>query len=97
MQLVETRHFQIEMPLGKFLTALEKQLPKEKTLSLRIDGEAFGNKLEEVAATPMALPAFPKRTSLRRVQEVAIAKSKTKIDYRLDARAGPTHNELNGK
>src|SRR5437867_2866661 len=52
-ELVEVKHFQKELPLAQFLTALEKHLPKEKKLSLRIDKDAFGSKSAEVAATPM--------------------------------------------
>jgi len=81
-QLVDTSSFKEEMPLGKFLAALEKQLPRAKTLALRIDEDAFGKKLDEVAATPMTLRAFPPKISLRRVLELAIATSKTPIDYR---------------
>jgi hypothetical protein len=85
-QLVETKAFQVERPLSEFLTALEKQLPKEKKVSLRIDGEAFGDKLAEIAATPIVLPAQRKTISLRRVLEVVVAKSKIKLDYRLDGK-----------
>jgi hypothetical protein len=84
-RLVETKQFQKEMPLAKFLEAVEKQLPKGKKMALRIDKEAFGDKLAEVAATPMKLPANPKKTSLRRVLELAIAAIKTKTDYRIAA------------
>jgi len=83
--VIETSHFQMAMPLATFLTAVEKQLPKEKKLSLRIDGNAFGDKRTDVAATPMALPPQPKKIPLRRALEVAIARSRTKIDYALDA------------
>ncbi|MBI1914254.1 MAG: hypothetical protein HYS12_05890 [Planctomycetes bacterium] len=82
-QLVETKHFQKELPLAQFLAALEKHLPKEKKLSLRIDKDAFGNKAAEVAATPMRLPASPAKTSLRTVLGLAVKKIKTRADYRL--------------
>ncbi len=85
-QLVETKHFQKELPLGQFLAALEKQLPKEKKLSLRIDKDAFGKQSAEVAATPMRLPASPAKTSLRTVLGLAVAKIKTKADYRIGPR-----------
>ncbi len=85
-QLVETRHFQKELPLGQFLAALEKHLPKEKKVALRIDEEAFGRKSAEVAATPMLLPASPAKTSLRTILGLALAKIKTRADYRIGLR-----------
>ncbi len=84
-ELIESRHFQEEMPLSRFLTALEKQLPKERKLSLRIDETAFGNKAAEVAATPVRLPRSPAKRSLRSALEAAIAKVKVRADYRITA------------
>jgi hypothetical protein len=83
--LVETAPFQTEMPLEQFLAALEKKLPRGKKVTLRIDREAFGTRLADVAAMPMVLPPAPPRTSLRRALEAVLAKSKTPLDYRLDA------------
>src|SRR5262245_21206263 len=82
-QLVETKDFRKELPLAQFLAALEQHLPNEKKLSLRIDKDAFGKKAAEVAATPMRLPASPARTSLRTVLGLALAKIKTRADYRI--------------
>ncbi len=82
--LVDTRNLQIARPLTVVLKALEKQLPPDRKLALRIDGDAFGDKGTDVAATPLALPLSSGKISVRRVLEAAIKKSKTKIDYRLD-------------
>ena len=84
-EIVEANHFQTEMPLVKFLEALQQQFPKEMKLALRIDKDAFGAKFAEVAATPMMLPEKPQSLTLRKVLEIALAKIKTKADYRLDA------------
>jgi hypothetical protein len=73
--LIDAGRFQKEMPLAKFLAALEAQLPKEKRISLRIDPEAFGNKLAEVAATPIRLPPMP----LRQALGAAIGRMKIKL------------------
>lgn len=81
--VIETEPFQEEMPLGRFLKALEKQLPKEEKISLRIDVEAFGDKAAAVAGTPVKLPAHPKRMQLGVALRLALAKVKTKTDVRL--------------
>src|SRR5262245_5422332 len=60
-QRIDPKPFKEPMPLAKFLDAVEKQLPKDKRITLRIDGAAFGDKAKEVAATPIALPAWPAR------------------------------------
>ena len=83
--LVEGRLFQKELPLAEFLAALEKHLPKDKKLSLRIDEDAFGKQSAEVAATPIRLPPSTKM-SLRRVLGLTLAKIKTKADYRIGPR-----------
>src|SRR5262245_53739491 len=84
--LVEGRLFQKELPLAEFLAALEKHLPKDKKLSLRIDEDAFGKKAAAVAATPLRLPASPAKTSLRTVLGLVVKKIKTRADYRIGAR-----------
>src|SRR5262249_50891741 len=80
---IETKDFQGEMPLAKFLRALEKQLPKEEKISLRIDDEAFGDDFCEIAATPVRLPVHPEGMNLGTALRLAIAKIKKKTDYRL--------------
>ncbi len=82
--LVDTKTFQKETPLDKFLEVVTKRLPPGKQVTLGIDAGAFGDKLAQVAATPVLLPARPDKMSLRRALETAMAKSKIKIDYRLD-------------
>src|SRR5262249_10623213 len=43
--MIETAPFQEAMPLGRLLQSLQKYLPKEEKLSLRIDTAAFGERL----------------------------------------------------
>jgi hypothetical protein len=81
--IVETKPFQEAMPLSQFLTQLEKQLPADRQVKLRIDREPLGDKFKEIAATPIELPSSPKRMSLRRALELALTKIKTKTDYRI--------------
>jgi hypothetical protein len=81
--VIETKDFQDEMPLAKFLQALEKRLPKKEKISLRIDAEAFGDKFAEVAATPVRLPAHPRKMNLGIALRLARAKIVTDSDYRL--------------
>jgi hypothetical protein len=81
-RLIDGKSLQTEIPLAKFLQAVEKQLPKDKRIALRIDGDALGDKRAEVAAMPMAMPKVSPKVSLRTVLEAVIAKSKIKLDYR---------------
>jgi hypothetical protein len=81
--LIESKHFPKDAPLADVLAALEKQLPEGKRIALRIDRDAFGDKAAVVAATPLHLPGRPAKTSLRRVLELAVAKIKSKADYRI--------------
>ena len=80
---VETKDLQTEMPLAKFLQALEKLLPRKEKTKLRIDAEAFGDKAGEVAATPIRLPPFPKRMQLGTALRLAMSKIMINSDYRL--------------
>src|SRR5262249_20293781 len=82
--LVETKHFQKEMPLGELLRAVEKQLPKDKKMALRIDAEAFGDKRADLTATTVKVTSPGGKTSLRRVLDRVVARSKTPANYRLD-------------
>jgi hypothetical protein len=83
-ELVDPKQFQTDRPLAQFLEAVEKQLPKDKRITLRIDKEAFGAKAAEVAATPMRLPPLKGALSLRRVLEMALARIKVKADYGIE-------------
>jgi len=79
--LIETKDLPKEMPLAKLLDLLAKKLPKEKKIALRIDKDAFGDRAAEVSATTVALAPLPKKTRLRRILELALAKTKVKSDY----------------
>jgi hypothetical protein len=70
-----------DMPLGKLLAALEKQLPEGKKLSLRIDTQAFGKESAKVAEAPIRLPKMQK-VSLGTVVRLAVAQVKIPTDYR---------------
>lgn len=85
--LIEVALFRQAMPLARFLDALERHLPEGKKLSLRIDVEAFGDRAAEVAAVPVLLPGAPKKTTLRRALEVALAKLPVAADYGIAAGA----------
>jgi hypothetical protein len=80
---IETKDLPKEMPLAKLLDAVAKKLPKEMRVTLCIDKAAFGNKAAEVAATPVVLGSLPKKVRLRKILELAIAKTKVKTDYRI--------------
>jgi hypothetical protein len=80
---VETGGLRDEMPLAKFLAALEQRLPKDKRVALRIDREAFGKKADDVAASPVALPPVPTRMSVLTALRLALSQVKTPVDYRL--------------
>lgn len=83
--LVETRHLPKALPLADVLTALTKHLPQENRIALRLDRKALGATLDVVAATPLTLPPVPGKISLRRVLDLAVAKSPIPIAYRLGA------------
>ncbi|MBI1831383.1 MAG: hypothetical protein HYR84_08035 [Planctomycetes bacterium] len=81
---IDAKPFKEPMPLAKFLDAVEKQLPKDKRIALRIDNAAYGDKVKEVAATPVSLFPGQTRVSVQTALERAIAKIKTKSDFRID-------------
>ena len=80
---VETKAFQEEMPLAKFLQVLEKQLPREAKIKLRIDAGAFGDNFCDVANTKVRFPEHPKRMQLGTALRVAKSKILPETDYRL--------------
>ena len=80
---IDRKHFPKAMPLAKFLDAVQKQLPKDKKISLRIDKDAFGAKYDAVAATPIMLPPNVSRLSLGWLLDVVA--TKIKADYRIGA------------
>ncbi|MCI0684084.1 MAG: hypothetical protein L0Y71_18400 [Gemmataceae bacterium] len=80
-QVIENKHFDETMPLSKFLAALESQIGKTK-IALRIDKEAFGERYEEVAATPVSLPPYPKQMHFSMALRIAQSKLKFKHDVR---------------
>ncbi|GEM_PF-6409739 len=84
-QQIETNHFAEPMPLAKFLDALERQLPGDKKILVRIDQEAFGDNYAELAATPIVLPQNTKQMNLAWVLNSARTRIKIKHDYRIDA------------
>ena len=63
----------------------KSSFPRRRRSWLRIDREAFGDKLADVLVLPIVLPARPEKTTLRRVLEIATVKSNFSLDYRLDA------------
>jgi hypothetical protein len=82
---IESKQLPNQLPLLKFLEAVQKQLPKEKKLSLQIDKDAFGAGYDAIAATPITLPAGVNQPSVRFLLDIAAAK--IKADYRIDGGA----------
>ena len=70
---IDTKDFQSELPLAKFLTTLEGKLPEGKRISLRLDEEAFGKDLATVAAYPVQLRGHPKTLSLEEMLSQAMS------------------------
>jgi hypothetical protein len=71
--MIETKHFHDEMPLAKFLSALEGALPPKDRITLRVDEKAFGKELPNVLAASVRLPAVPKRMTLHTALRLAIS------------------------
>jgi hypothetical protein len=70
--IVDLKEFPREMPLAKYLSAVEGLLPKDKKLTLHLDEVAFGNDLPRLAAATLKSPAMKNvtlHTVLRRVLE----------------------------
>lgn len=82
-QVVETAGFQKEQPLQAFLESVEKSLPKDARLALRIDRDAFGKQTADVEATPVSLPTVPRKMNLGTVLRLAMAQCKVPVDYRI--------------
>jgi hypothetical protein len=80
---IEAAALSQEMPLEKFLAALEKQVPPGMKLKFRLDREAFGKETAGVAGSMVSLPAERKRLSMRAALHAALAKVKPPVDYGL--------------
>src|SRR5262245_47462453 len=96
--MIDTRAFQTEMPLSRFLQSLhvaqvvqmvQGRLAPGKGVAVRIDEEAFGKRAADVSQTPVKLPPFPKRMTLGTALRIALSKvgDRTEVDYRI----WPTH------
>jgi len=64
--LVEGRLFQKELPLAEFLAALEKHLPREMKLSLRIDKTPSAKRPTRSPQHRCAYPHLPQRRACAR-------------------------------
>jgi hypothetical protein len=82
-RVVETAGLQNEQPLRAFLEAVEKSLPKDSHIALRIDRDAFGKQAADVEATPVSLPPVPRKMNLGTVLRLAMAQCKDHVDYRI--------------
>src|SRR5262249_718201 len=80
---IDAAPFQQEMPLAKFLAELEKRLPKEMGLTIRLDRKAFGDGADAIAETNVDVPKRPSRLSVRAALHAALSKVKPRVDYRL--------------
>jgi hypothetical protein len=83
-QRIDTAPFQQGMSVAKFLALVEKQLPADKKVAIRLDRDAFGDKFAEVAATKITMPKSSRKITLRSVLDRARSQVKAKTDYRLD-------------
>lgn len=83
---IDTKGFEKDLPLSKFLAALQKDVPKGQAISFSIDKDAFGSKFAEIAAMPMVSPTASPRTSLASIFSASFARSKIKLDYRVEPR-----------
>jgi hypothetical protein len=89
-QRIETNHFPEDIPFAKLLAKLEELMPKDQHVALRIDEQAFGKNLAEIAATPIRIPQFPRKMSLALLLRIAQSKL-TLDDVEVDYRIFPTH------
>lgn len=81
--ILDAKLCRAQMPLLKFIEAVQMQLPKDTKISLRIDKDAFGDRYAEVTAQPMYAPVASPKGSLQIVLDSSFARSKTRIDCRL--------------
>jgi hypothetical protein len=82
---IETKHFQDEMPLPKFLVGLQARLPKDKKVAIRIDEKSFGKDLPEVLRSEVRLPAVPKTMNLGTALRVVLSQVRTnEADYDIE-------------
>src|SRR6266542_4120212 len=84
----DRKAFQKRLPVAHFLHLLEKQLPKDKRISLRLDAEAFGKDFNRVAALPIQLQPAPRRLSAILHQVCSYIRS---YGIPADYRIWPTH------
>jgi hypothetical protein len=75
-----------ETTFGKLLESLEKQLPEDKKIALRIDKEAFGKDAAKIAEAPVRLQKLTD-VSLITIVRLALAQVSTRTDYRIEAGA----------
>jgi hypothetical protein len=79
--LADTKGLQEELPLAKFLAAVEARLPPGRKVSLRIDQEVFGKQLPQVADAKVKLPLL-KNVSLATVLRRALLQvDQVEVDY----------------
>ncbi len=76
---VDTRDFPEEMSFVKFLAAMEGKVPDDKKVSLKIDEEAFGKQLPQVAGATIR-PLHVKNVSFETVLRKALAQVSTLVD-----------------
>jgi hypothetical protein len=80
---IDAAPFQQEMPLAKFLAELEKRLPKEMGLTIRLERKAFGDEADAIAGTNVSVPKRVPRLTVRAALHAALGKVKPRADYRL--------------
>ncbi len=78
--LIDSKDLQKEMSLTKLLATLETKAPKGKKLSLRVDEEAFGERLPGIAGATIKLPAL-KNVSLATVLRIVLDQVPEEADY----------------
>ena len=85
---IELKDFPEQMPLVKFLAALERRLPEEQKIWIRLDEAAFGKDFPTIAQTPITFS--PCRVTLR----MALRKALSQLPEDIEIAIRPAGIEL---
>ncbi len=86
---IDSKPFQKEMPLARFLQALEKQLPKGGKIVLRVQEDALGKQAAKVTGAPVRLPAASGRMTLISALDAALRQVTKGLGTELAVGVGP--------
>jgi hypothetical protein len=79
---VDTGPFEKPLPFGKFLSRLEKQIPADKPLRLKIDEAAFGKDLNKVLEMEILIPIWSPRMHISTLLRAALHRLPVPADFR---------------